>query len=133
MTLGHLGLERRLDPPGLALGLGAVVLEALLAGQRIEAGVDLDLPLDLDLPVAAAVPDHLACLPEQLNRAGCASVCARKQARQANEGSDWREEPLVAEADGHPYEPWCRVAEHLGHLAGVGTRELTALPVAACG
>jgi hypothetical protein len=56
-ALGHLGLQRRLDPPSLALRLSPVVLEALLAGQRIETGVHLDLP------VAVALPDHRAGLP----------------------------------------------------------------------
>jgi hypothetical protein len=36
---------------------------------------------------------------------------------------------LVAEADGYAHEPWCRVAEHLGHRTGVGTGELNPLPV----
>jgi hypothetical protein len=36
---------------------------------------------------------------------------------------------VFAEADGYAHEPWCRVAEHLGHRTGVGTGELNPLPV----
>jgi hypothetical protein len=38
-----------------------------------------------------------------------------------------------AEASGYAHEPWCRVAEHLGHHTDVGTRELNPLPVGARG
>jgi hypothetical protein len=52
-TLGNLGAELSLFPLGLALAAGHLARDVpLLAGDRIDAGVDDDLP------AAAALSDH---------------------------------------------------------------------------